>query len=49
MLHRLLRSTGGPSVARETALVKRDEKRKPDAEHQRRDEEMTIGEYGFCC
>jgi hypothetical protein len=30
------------------ALVKRDEKREPDAKDQQGDEEVTVGEDGFC-
>ena len=29
-------------------LVKRDEKREPDAEDQQRDDEVTVGEDGSC-
>jgi hypothetical protein len=30
------------------ALVKRDEKREPDAKHERWHKEVTIAEHGFC-
>jgi hypothetical protein len=31
-----------------SALVKRDEKREPNAKHKRWDKEVTVGENGFC-